>query len=117
MRKLWGGLLLGLLAVATLSLSVFSQTGQTSDATVAQEIQILQSEITHSLPVSVTVVLPTESGSQTVTVPLMLNLNLSIGPVEALDLSVEVEQAQQFVSPLAPAVPVTTTEPVTTTGN
>lgn len=111
MRKLSYSLTLALLLVATLAFTVYSQRSNT--ASPASEIQILEGGVHHTLPVDITLVVPTESGPQTVTVPIMLNLNLTVGPVDAIHLEVEAEQAQQAVSPLRVVEPITASAELT----
>lgn len=120
MRRISTSLLLAALLIALLVVTVYSQV---VTPTRTDEVRILQGSVTHQVPVSITLIVPSESGAQTVTVPLMLNLNLSVGPLNALDMAVDVPPVTQFVSPLStvdtvtPATPITSTGESTTTGN
>lgn len=110
MRKLGYSLTLALLLVATLAFTVYSQRDTTSPA---DGIQILEGGVHHTLPVDITLVVPTDSGPQTVTVPIMLNLNLTVGPLDAISLEVDAAQAAQFVSPLRVVEPITASAALT----
>ncbi|HXF63879.1 MAG TPA: hypothetical protein VNK95_19805 [Caldilineaceae bacterium] len=114
LRRIGYSLLLALLLVTILALTVYSQreTGQDDEAAA---VQILEGGVSHRLPIAVTLVVPSDSGPQTVTVPLMLNLNLTIGPVDGLSMTVEAEQPLQFVSPLRVSEPLTETAEMTDT--
>lgn len=101
MHKLTTSLTLAALLIATLAFTLYSTVySQRGDAVNLDDVRLLEGGVTHQLPVDVTLVIPTDSGPQTVTVPLMLNLNLTIGPVDAIHLDVQAESAVQFVSPL-----------------
>jgi hypothetical protein len=105
-----------LLLVAILAITVYSQrdsTAQTGDTGEPEEVQILEGGLSHQLPIAITLVVPTDSGAQTVTVPLMLNLNLTVGPVDGLNLEVEADQPMQFISPLRIVEPLTATVAIT----
>lgn len=111
MRKLGYSLTLALLLVAILAFTVYSQRNNTASS--SDDIRVLEGGVHHTLPVDITLVVPTESGPQTVTVPIMLNLNLTVGPVDAINLEVEADQAQQFVSPLRVVEPITASAELT----
>jgi hypothetical protein len=112
MRRLWISIVLAGLLIAALGVTVFSQVVRPTAQ--SDEVRILQGGVSHQVPVSVTLIVPTESGIQTVTVPLLLNLNLTVGPLNAIDLAVDVPAPTQFVSPITAITPVTTTSAVTT---
>ena len=97
MRRIVLSVLFGLCLVAGVGLTVYSQSAGQAPA---PQVQVLQGGLSQQIPVDVTILLPTETGVQTVTVPLLLNLDLSIGPVEALGLDVQVDTASPFISPL-----------------
>jgi hypothetical protein len=86
--------LLALLLLVVLAWAVYSQNR-------APAVQVLQGGVSQQIPLEVQVLVPAANGVQTVTVPLVLNLNLSIGPVNAVDMRVNVQQGSQFVSPIA----------------
>lgn len=111
MQRISASLLIAVLLLGALGFTVYSQQGD--DAPV--EVQVLSGGINQQVPVDVTLLVSTETGVQTVTVPLNLNVNLRIGPVEAVDLSVELEPASQFVSPIAVVESVTSVSEMTTT--
>lgn len=104
MQRISVSLLLALLLIAILGFTVYSQ--QSDSAPVG--VQILQGNVTQQVPIDVTLLISTETGVQTVTVPLNLNVNLSVGPVEAVDMSVELEPASQFISPITVVSPAVT---------
>jgi hypothetical protein len=99
MRKIGTSLLLAGLLIVVLALVVYSQSGRTP------AVKVLQGGVSHEIPMDITVLVPAGTGVQTVTVPIVLNLNLSIGPVNAVDMQVEVSQPAQFVSPIATVRP------------
>lgn len=112
MQRILASLLFAVLLIGTLGYTVYSQQGD--DAPVA--VQILQGGVSQQLPIDLTLLVSTETGVQTVTVPLNLHVNLSVGPVEAVDLDVTVEQASSpFVSPIAVVEPVTSASEMTAT--
>lgn len=102
MRKVLVSLLVGLLMIAAIGLTVYSQ-GATQAET--PEVQVLQGGISQQIPVDVTVLVPTETGVHTVTVPIVLNLNLTVGPMEAAGLDVQVDTTSPFLSPLTVSAP------------
>lgn len=104
MRKLGTSLILAALLIATLAFTVNSQR---SDSAGLEGVRILEGGVSHQLPVDITLVLPTESGPQTVTVPILLNLNLTVGPIDAINLDVQAESGVQFISPLRIVEPLT----------
>ncbi|MCC6168512.1 MAG: hypothetical protein IT329_14920 [Caldilineaceae bacterium] len=104
MRKLGTSLILAALLIATLAFTVYSQR---SDSAGLEGVRILEGGVSHQLPVDITLVLPTESGPQTVTVPILLNLNLTVGPIDAINLDVQAESGVQFISPLRIVEPLT----------
>ena len=110
MRKLTYSVALALLLIAAFAVTVYSQRAASTD----DGIKVLTGGVSQSLPVNLTLVVPTDSGPQTVTVPIVLNLNLTVGPTNALDMDIQAEQATQFVSPLQVVEPVTTSEEITT---
>jgi hypothetical protein len=113
MRKVVYSVVLATLLVAILAVTVYSQRDSNAQTDDAGEVQILEGGVRHQLPIAITLVVPTESGAQTVTVPLMLNLDLTVGPVDGLNLEVEAEQPMQFVSPLRIVEPLTATVAIT----
>lgn len=104
MRKLSTSLILAALLIATLAFTVYSQR---SDSAALEGVRILEGGVSHRLPVDVTLVLPTDSGPQTVTVPILLNLNLTVGPIDAINLDVQAGSGVQFISPLHVVEPLT----------
>ena len=92
------GVTLAVLLTSILAVAVYSQ--ESSPDQPSDQIRILQGGFSQGIPVNVTLVVPVASGMQTITVPIMLKLDLSVGPIDALDLAVEVEAPTQFVSPL-----------------
>jgi hypothetical protein len=113
MRKFTISILIALLLVSMLAVTVWSQIGATDDEENGIDengVTILQSSINQQLPVNITLLVPTETGVQTVTVPLMLNLSLSVGPMEGIELELEAEPAM-LTSPLTVPAPVDVTIP------
>jgi len=110
MRRLTYSIALALLLIAAFAVAVYSQrTTSTND-----EIKVLVGGVTHRLPMDLTVVIPTDSGPQTVTVPVVLNLNLTVGPLSAITMDIQAEQPSQFVSPLQVIEPPSAGEAITT---
>lgn len=99
MRKIGTSTVLALLAIIVVAFVVYSQSRTT------QSIKVLQGGVSHQIPMDITVLVPAGTGVQTVTVPIVLDLNLSVGPVNALDLQVDVSQPAQSVSPIATVQP------------
>ena len=97
MQRISMSLLFAVLLIGALGFTVYSQ--QSDNAPV--EVQVLSGGVNQQVPINLTLLVSTETGVQTVTVPLNLNVNLSIGPVEAVDLNVELQPASQFISPIA----------------
>ncbi len=110
MRKLTISLALAALLVAALVLTVYSQRTESAN----DEIRVLVGGVSQQLPLDLTLVLPTESGPQTVTVPVVLNLNLTVGPLDAINMGIQAEPALQFVSPLQVIEPISAGAAVTT---
>jgi hypothetical protein len=94
MRKIGVSVVLALLLMVVLAWTVYSQNRTPA-------VQVLQGGVNQQIPLEVQVLVPAANGLQTVTVPLVLNLNLSIGPVNAVDMKVHVQQSSPFVSPIA----------------
>ncbi|MBV7329014.1 hypothetical protein KFU94_12290 [Chloroflexi bacterium TSY] len=122
MQKIWTGLALALIFVSLMIVSLYrQQNASAQDVAQTAVITALQGGMNQQIPIDVTLLMSTETGVQTVTVPLQLNLNLTIGPVDAIDMKVDLQPASQFVSPIttveqifAPDT-VTSTDTVTTT--
>ena len=95
MRKIGTSVVLAVLLITVLAFVVYSQSGRTP------AVKVLQGGVSHQIPMDITVLVPAGTGVQTVTVPIVLDLNLSVGPVNAIDMQVNVSQPAQFVSPIA----------------
>lgn len=101
MKRIGTSLFVALLFVGVLGFTAFSQQTTSSDAAADEiDVQILEESIQQELPVDITLLISTTTGVQTVTVPIKLNIDLTVGPINAVDLSVDVQNAPQFVSPL-----------------
>lgn len=109
-RKLTISVALAALLVAALALTVYSQRTESAN----DEIRILVGSISQQLPFDLTLILPTETGPQTVTVPVVLNLNLTVGPLDAINMDIQAAPALQFVSPLQVIEPISAGDAVTT---
>lgn len=97
MKRIGTSVALALLFISVLGFTAFSQQSKSDEV----EVQILEGGISQELPVDVTLLVSTTTGVQTVTVPLKLNINLTIGPVDAVDMSVDIQGGTQFVSPVS----------------
>lgn len=101
MKRIGTSLILALFFVGVLGFTAFSQQTASDEAAADEiEVQILEESIRQEIPVDITLLMSTTTGVQTVTVPIKLNINLTVGPIDAVDLAVEVQNASQFVSPL-----------------
>jgi hypothetical protein len=109
MRKLTYSVALALLLVAAFAITVYSQRTTAAN----DEMKVLVGGVSHQLPMDLTLVIPTDSGPQTVTVPIVLNLNLTVGPLSAIHMDIQAEQAAQFVSPLQVIEPLSAGEAIT----
>ncbi|MEM7538749.1 MAG: hypothetical protein AAF639_41695 [Chloroflexota bacterium] len=108
MRKIWVSVVLSVFLITILGFTVYSQQTSTTEAESdsGPVIQLLQGGVEHHIPLDITMLLASDTGVQTVTVPVTLKLDLSIGPVEAIDIDVNLSETEAFVSPLTIVEPV-----------
>ena len=113
MRRSAVSITLAVLLLSILVLTVYSQGTPAEE--LSSQIRILQGGFRQGIPVDVKLVIQTETGPQTVTVPIVLNLELTVGPVDALDLTVDVDAPTQFISPLKVMEPAQMSTEITET--
>ncbi len=112
MRKTWVSITLAALLIGVLAFTVYSQQ---TDTESSPAVQLLRGGVSQSVPIELTLHLSTTTGVQTVTVPLELNINLNVGPMEAVDLNLDLAPASQFVSPITGVESIVTSSEISAT--